>query len=204
MKGRLDKKLTQAQLAQVCHTLRVWALNPEPWALLLPELADRRCGITHAAVSICTQLYMCRSSRFGMDRCVQDAQSWYLCKDTFFKTLRVAPDSSSIGCFSSNECCWRLAAYVYFGNTTWPGMCNFSIFSVQIINEKPNVIQEYENGKAIPNQQVISKLERALGVKLRGKKWLCCVRGFGCASLVQSRCRCTWPLCRVQMSLGLQ
>uniref|UniRef100_A0A5B7C6Q8 Putative multiprotein-bridging factor 1b-like n=1 Tax=Davidia involucrata TaxID=16924 RepID=A0A5B7C6Q8_DAVIN len=40
----------------------------------------------------------------------------------------------------------------------------------QVINEKPQVIQEYESGKAIPNQQIITKLERALGVKLRGKK----------------------------------
>ncbi|XP_059661420.1 multiprotein-bridging factor 1b [Cornus florida] len=40
----------------------------------------------------------------------------------------------------------------------------------QIINEKPQIIQEYESGKAIPNQQIITKLERALGVKLRGKK----------------------------------
>ncbi|KAM1413362.1 hypothetical protein ACFXTO_025970 [Malus domestica] len=40
----------------------------------------------------------------------------------------------------------------------------------QIINEKPQVIQDYESGKAIPNQQVITKLERALGAKLRGKK----------------------------------
>ncbi|KAK6917920.1 Multiprotein bridging factor 1, N-terminal [Dillenia turbinata] len=40
----------------------------------------------------------------------------------------------------------------------------------QMINEKPQVIQEYESGKAIPNQQVITKLERSLGVKLRGKK----------------------------------
>ncbi|PON31491.1 Transcription regulator, DNA-binding [Parasponia andersonii] len=38
----------------------------------------------------------------------------------------------------------------------------------QIINEKPQVIQEYESGKAIPNQQIIPKLERSLGVKLRG------------------------------------
>eukprot|EP01115_Flamella_aegyptia_P001757 TRINITY_DN1293_c0_g1_i2.p1 TRINITY_DN1293_c0_g1~~TRINITY_DN1293_c0_g1_i2.p1 ORF type:complete len:133 (+),score=51.64 TRINITY_DN1293_c0_g1_i2:114-512(+) len=37
------------------------------------------------------------------------------------------------------------------------------------INEKPSVINDYENGKAIPNQQIISKLERALGVKLRGE-----------------------------------
>nr|CAD1823746.1 unnamed protein product [Ananas comosus var. bracteatus] len=40
----------------------------------------------------------------------------------------------------------------------------------QMINEKPQIIQEYESGKAIPNQQLISKLERVLGVKLRGKK----------------------------------
>ena len=39
----------------------------------------------------------------------------------------------------------------------------------QRINEKPQVVNEYESGKAIPNQQIISKLERALGVKLRGK-----------------------------------
>lgn len=31
------------------------------------------------------------------------------------------------------------------------------------------MIQEYESGKAMPNQQVLGKLERALGVKLRGK-----------------------------------
>ena len=40
----------------------------------------------------------------------------------------------------------------------------------QMINEKPQVIQEYESGKAIPNQQVLGKIERALGAKLRGKK----------------------------------
>ncbi|VDM20497.1 unnamed protein product [Hydatigera taeniaeformis] len=37
------------------------------------------------------------------------------------------------------------------------------------INEKPQVIAEYEQGKAIPNQTILSKLERALGIKLRGK-----------------------------------
>ena len=40
----------------------------------------------------------------------------------------------------------------------------------QAINEKPAVINQYESGKAIPNQQILSKLERILGVKLRGKK----------------------------------
>ena len=39
-----------------------------------------------------------------------------------------------------------------------------------LINEKPNVIAEYEQGKAIPNNQILGKLERKLGVKLRGKK----------------------------------
>lgn len=34
------------------------------------------------------------------------------------------------------------------------------------INAKPQIVAEYESGKAIPNPQIISKLERALGTKL--------------------------------------
>jgi len=30
------------------------------------------------------------------------------------------------------------------------------------------VVQEYEQGKAVPNQTILGKMERALGVKLRG------------------------------------
>lgn len=37
------------------------------------------------------------------------------------------------------------------------------------VNEKPSVINDYESGRAVPNQQLLGKLERALGVKLRGK-----------------------------------
>ncbi|TPX58565.1 hypothetical protein SpCBS45565_g07967 [Spizellomyces sp. 'palustris'] len=38
------------------------------------------------------------------------------------------------------------------------------------INEKSTVVNEYETGKAAnPNQQVLAKMERVLGVKLRGK-----------------------------------
>ncbi|XP_045585493.1 endothelial differentiation-related factor 1 [Procambarus clarkii] len=37
------------------------------------------------------------------------------------------------------------------------------------INEKPQVIQEYEQGKAVPNQNVLGKIERAIGLRLRGK-----------------------------------
>jgi putative transcription factor len=39
-----------------------------------------------------------------------------------------------------------------------------------MIKEKPQVIQEYDSGKATPNQQIIAKMERALGTKLRRKK----------------------------------
>ncbi|KAF9114763.1 multiprotein-bridging factor 1 [Mortierella sp. AM989] len=37
------------------------------------------------------------------------------------------------------------------------------------VNEKQTVINDYEAGRAVPNQQILGKLERALGVKLRGK-----------------------------------
>ncbi|KAK2645735.1 hypothetical protein Ddye_020930 [Dipteronia dyeriana] len=39
----------------------------------------------------------------------------------------------------------------------------------KLINERPQVVQEYENGKAVPNQAVLAKMEKILGVKLRGK-----------------------------------
>lgn len=39
------------------------------------------------------------------------------------------------------------------------------VIYMQKINEKPQVVNEYEAGKAIPNQQIISKLERAVGMK---------------------------------------
>ncbi|XP_022109782.1 endothelial differentiation-related factor 1-like [Acanthaster planci] len=38
------------------------------------------------------------------------------------------------------------------------------------INEKPQVINDYEAGRAIPNQAILAKIERAIGLKLRGKE----------------------------------
>lgn len=37
------------------------------------------------------------------------------------------------------------------------------------ISEKPQVVNDYENGRGIPNPQILGKMERVLGVKLRGK-----------------------------------
>ena len=37
------------------------------------------------------------------------------------------------------------------------------------INEKQTVVNEYESCRAIPNNAILGKMERALGVKLRGK-----------------------------------
>lgn len=39
----------------------------------------------------------------------------------------------------------------------------------KLINEKQHVVNEYEQAKVIPNQQILAKMERVLGVKLRGK-----------------------------------
>eukprot|EP01065_Artemidia_motanka_P013627 TRINITY_DN1760_c0_g1_i1.p1 TRINITY_DN1760_c0_g1~~TRINITY_DN1760_c0_g1_i1.p1 ORF type:complete len:176 (+),score=57.87 TRINITY_DN1760_c0_g1_i1:71-598(+) len=39
----------------------------------------------------------------------------------------------------------------------------------QQIQERDTTVKEYESGKAIPNGQLISKMERALGVHLRGQ-----------------------------------
>ena len=33
----------------------------------------------------------------------------------------------------------------------------------------PQVVTEYEQSKAMPNQQILAKMERALEMKLRGK-----------------------------------
>ena len=38
----------------------------------------------------------------------------------------------------------------------------YCILSPQIC-EKPQIVTEYEQGKAIPNQQILAKMERALG-----------------------------------------
>ncbi|KAG0669059.1 multiprotein-bridging factor 1 [Pichia californica] len=37
------------------------------------------------------------------------------------------------------------------------------------INEKPTIVNDYEAGRGTPNQQILAKMERVLGVKLRGK-----------------------------------
>jgi putative transcription factor len=39
------------------------------------------------------------------------------------------------------------------------------------INEKPQIIQQYECGAAVPNPQILNKLDKALGIHLpRNKK----------------------------------
>jgi len=37
------------------------------------------------------------------------------------------------------------------------------------INEKPSIINDYESGKAVLNNQILGKIERAIGIKLRGQ-----------------------------------
>lgn len=47
---------------------------------------------------------------------------------------------------------------------------------LQKINEKPQVINDYEAGRAIPNQAVLGKMERALGKKILFFYTLCSIR----------------------------
>ena len=37
------------------------------------------------------------------------------------------------------------------------------------IGERQTVVAEYENGKAVPNERVLNRMEKALGMYLRGK-----------------------------------
>jgi putative transcription factor len=37
------------------------------------------------------------------------------------------------------------------------------------IAEKTPIVNEYESGRAVPNNQILGKMEKALGVKLRGQ-----------------------------------
>jgi hypothetical protein len=39
----------------------------------------------------------------------------------------------------------------------------------QKINELPRVVNDYEAGRGIPNTAILGKMEKVLGVKLRGK-----------------------------------
>lgn len=43
-----------------------------------------------------------------------------------------------------------------------------ALLLLQKMSEKPQVVNQYESGAAIPNNQVLGKMERILGVKLRG------------------------------------
>lgn len=48
--------------------------------------------------------------------------------------------------------------------------CLRHVMSFQKINEKPQVIADYESGRAIPNNQVMGKIERAIGKSNRLQK----------------------------------
>jgi putative transcription factor len=38
------------------------------------------------------------------------------------------------------------------------------------INERPSLVSDYEQGKAVPNEAVLNRMEKALGIYLRGVK----------------------------------
>lgn len=46
---------------------------------------------------------------------------------------------------------------------------NFS-YIFQKICEKPQIVNDYEAGRGIPNNVILGKIERVIGLKLRGKE----------------------------------
>lgn len=47
----------------------------------------------------------------------------------------------------------------------------FCIFVwLQKICEKPQIVNDYEAGRGIPNNLILGKIERVIGLKLRGKE----------------------------------
>ncbi|KAL1399499.1 hypothetical protein pipiens_008157, partial [Culex pipiens pipiens] len=38
------------------------------------------------------------------------------------------------------------------------------------ICEKPQIVNDYEAGRGIPNNLILGKMERVIGIKLRGKE----------------------------------
>lgn len=45
----------------------------------------------------------------------------------------------------------------------------FRIFFLQKICEKQQIVNDYEAGRGIPNNVILGKIEKAIGLKLRGK-----------------------------------
>lgn len=75
--------------------------------------------------------------------------------------------------------CWSWFS-VLLGSTDILEWCSLSgethllilKYFAQKINEKPQVIADYESGKAIPNNQIMGKIERAIGkedIEFNGK-----------------------------------
>lgn len=51
----------------------------------------------------------------------------------------------------------------YRDGPVWNMECDTAVSYPQRINEKQTIITEYESGRAIPNPQILAKMERALG-----------------------------------------
>ncbi|KAA8526277.1 hypothetical protein F0562_008520 [Nyssa sinensis] len=111
----------------------------------------------------------------------QQASAWVTKKIKAFSLFLVVTEEDfeeeTLQLFAGNDEKWGMQAYervpTELKKNIMQARMNKKLTQgqlAQIINEKPQIIQEYESGKAIPNQQIIVKPERALGVKLRGKK----------------------------------
>lgn len=59
---------------------------------------------------------------------------------------------------------WQLYPNIYFVLlNAWLFLLFIGLCPLQKINEKPQVVNDYERGAAIPNNQILGKLEKQLG-----------------------------------------
>ena len=140
--ARLEKKLTQAQLGQLINEKPNVCIRPLCSLCLIPDIQLRAC--------------LAAAELAGLDCCMFAPSC---CLSATHPHSLPSPQSSPAWSHISWCIDWRSP------EDSLRGCCQ-----TLMLWHGFQVIQEYENGKAIPAPAVLSKLSRVLGVQLSAKK----------------------------------